>query len=124
MFEQTQPEFHAQHAPDSLVHGGLRNFPGAHQLRQIFVVKAAGHVHVNTAEKGFACGRRTIIGDSVWDEFGDRGPIAVHKPLESPLLPQNLFQGERIRGGWYPVQRIKRTHERGSARVDGRLKWR
>src|SRR2546430_7374208 len=60
---------------DLLVHGGLRNFPGAHQLRQIFVVKTAGHIHINAAEKGFACGCRSIIGDSVRDEFGDRKSV-------------------------------------------------
>ena len=57
-------------------------------------------------------------------KFADRRPIAYYDALESPLLPQNLTQGERIRRRRHAVQRVEGAHHGRGTGIDRRPKWR
>ncbi len=56
-------------------------------MHQIFVIEAAGHVHVDARKKSFAGRGRTVVCDAVRDKLADRGPVTINETLESPFLP-------------------------------------
>ena len=121
--KQTQRILDAQNPPHRLVHRGLRHRPGAHQLNEVSV-EPVFHVHVNTRQKRFASGCSSVIGDAVLDELVDRVVVAYYKSAEFPLVPQHTRQGEGVRRGGDLIKRVESAHQRGSARIHGRLEGR
>src|SRR5713101_3961141 len=124
MFEQAQRRLHTQNAADRFVHRRRRHLAGAYKLHQILMVETAGHVHVDAGQKRLARRSGTVVGNAVCHEFGNGGPIAINESLETPLLPEDLLQSERICGSGDSVQRIERGHDGGRARIHGRVEWR
>src|SRR6266436_1946271 len=122
MFKEAQGKLYAQYASNGLVNIRLWHFSRTHELRQVFMVETADHIHVNACQKSLARCRRAVVGDAMGDQLGDGRIIAINESLKSPLLSQNLFQRERICGGRNSVERIERTHEGSRARIDGCVK--
>src|SRR2546425_1918415 len=46
----------------------------------------------DAGQKRLARRSGTVVGNAVCHEFGNGGPIAVNESLETPLLPEDLFQ--------------------------------
>src|SRR5882672_5899787 len=98
MLEQAECKLNPQYATHRLIEPRLRNLTGTNQRREMIVIQAADHVHVNAGKKAFTCRSNSIVGDAVGDQFSDRSPVAVHNPTKSPFVAKNLGERERIGG--------------------------
>ena len=81
----------AKNAANRLVDVGHGHYAGLYEIRQMIVVEAADHIHVDAAEKSAAGRAFTVERDVMADEFLDGSPIAVHDALEAPFLAENLL---------------------------------
>ena len=111
MIEETQRKLDAQYAANAFVNIRHRHLAGLHQFHHVIVIKAAGHVHVDAGEEGFAGGSRAVVRDSVGHDFGDRGPVAVDDAAESPLFAEDLGKRKWVGRRRHPVEGIERAHD-------------
>src|SRR5664279_104021 len=111
MVEQTQRELHPKYAPDRVIYHGLGHNSGLHEVREMWAVGVALHVHIYARGESLGRGNRMVGSHALRNQLSDGVPVADHEALEAPFFAEDLSKSHSIGAGGNFIERLERTHE-------------
>jgi len=121
VIKEAESEFYSQNPPDGCVKNLCGDFSVLHQSGKVVPVDIRSHIHVQTGFQRLLRGLRSRRRNAVVQKLADGIPVAHDKPVEFPLIAENVGEEMLVGAARNTVDLIERCHQCAGACIHRRL---